>query len=108
MFMICSMRPRRSFPRGAHSKQTSSDCPTDGLLARRQLTRVHPAASVGRAVPACLGGRAILLALWGACPFGQNALLRVRAIADPRAAPMSGPHGGEPVAVEAADPGGDG
>src|SRR3954454_18953965 len=26
------------------------------------------------------GGRAILLALWGACPFGQNALWRVRAI----------------------------
>jgi hypothetical protein len=35
-------------------------------------------------------------------------LLRVSPIADPRATPMAGPHGGEPVAVEAADPGGDG
>src|SRR5205085_11900473 len=41
-------------------------------------------------------------------PFGQDALLRVSAIADPWSAPMAGPHGGEPVAVEAADPGGDG
>src|SRR3954451_5970912 len=53
------------------------------------------------------GDRAILLALWGACPFRQDALLRVRAIADPRAAPVAGSHGSEPVAVEAADPGGD-
>src|SRR5215212_1562047 len=53
-------------------------------------------------------GRAVRRALWGARPFGQNALLRVSAIADPRAAPMAGPHGGEPVAVEAADPGRDG
>src|SRR3954464_7189945 len=52
--------------------------------------------------------RAILLALWGACPFRQDALLRVRAIADPRAAPVAGSHGSEPVAVEAADRGGDG
>src|SRR3954447_18912892 len=54
------------------------------------------------------GGRAILLALWGACPFGQNALLLVDAIADPRATSVAGSHGSEPVAVEAADPGGDG
>src|SRR3954464_15666352 len=51
--------------------------------------------------------RAVLLALGRAGPFGQNALLRIRAIADPWSAPMAGPHGGEPVAVEAADPGGD-
>ena len=54
------------------------------------------------------GGRAVLLALWGSRPFRQNALLRVSAIADPRAASVAGPHGSEPVAVEAADPGGDG
>src|SRR3954471_186443 len=51
--------------------------------------------------------RAVLLALGRAGPFGQDALLRIRAIADPWSAPMAGPHGGEPVAVEAADPGGD-
>src|SRR3954451_9759425 len=51
--------------------------------------------------------RAVLLALGRAGPFGQNALLRIRAIADPWSAPMAGPHGGEPVAGEAADPGGD-
>src|SRR3954464_687228 len=52
--------------------------------------------------------RAVLLALWGSRPFRQDALLRVSAIADPRATPMAGPHGREPVAVEAADPGRDG
>src|SRR5215216_2500405 len=52
--------------------------------------------------------RAILFALGRAGPFGQNALLRVSPIADPWSAPMAGPHGGAPVAVEAADPGGDG
>src|SRR4051812_28607269 len=52
--------------------------------------------------------RAVLFALWGSRPFGQDALLRVTAIADPRATSVSRPHGGEPVAVEAADPGGDG
>src|SRR5215207_942983 len=52
--------------------------------------------------------RAVLLALGRACPFGQNALLRISAIADPWSAPMARPHGGEPLAVEAADPGGDG
>src|SRR3982751_5959776 len=51
------------------------------------------------------GGRAVLVALRGSSPFGQNALLRVSAIADPRTAPMPRPHGREPVAVEAADPG---
>src|SRR3954469_5451170 len=51
--------------------------------------------------------RAVLLALGRAGPFGQNALLRISAIADPWSAPMAGPHGGEPVAVEPADPGGD-
>src|SRR3954469_3236321 len=51
--------------------------------------------------------RAVRLALGRAGPFGQNALLRIRAIANPWSAPMAGPHGGEPVAVEAADPGGD-
>jgi hypothetical protein len=53
-------------------------------------------------------GRAVLFALRGSRPFRQNALLRVRAIADPRSAPMPRPHSGEPVPVEAADPGGDG
>src|SRR3954453_9152438 len=52
--------------------------------------------------------RAVLFALRGSRPFGQDALLRVSPIADPWSAPMAGPHGGEPVAVEAADPGGDG
>src|SRR3954471_20919954 len=51
--------------------------------------------------------RAVLLALRRAGPFGQDALLRISPIADPWSAPMAGPHGGEPVAVEAADPGGD-
>src|SRR3982751_6936720 len=51
--------------------------------------------------------RAVRLALRGARPFGQNALLRVSPIADPWSAPMAGPHGGEPVAVEATDPGGE-
>src|SRR3954470_1023516 len=54
------------------------------------------------------GGRAVRLALGRAGPFGQNAVLRVSAIADPRSAPVAGPHGGEPLTVEAADPGGDG
>src|SRR5215204_6330370 len=52
--------------------------------------------------------RAVLVALGHACPFGQNALLLVSPIADPWSAPMARPHGGEPVAVEAADPGRDG
>src|SRR5215218_7808409 len=52
--------------------------------------------------------RAVLLALRGTGPFGQNALLRASAIADPWSAPMARPHSGEPIAVEAADPGGDG
>src|SRR5215203_5568119 len=37
------------------AKQTSTDCPTDELRALRQLTRVHPEPSVGRAAQACLG-----------------------------------------------------
>src|SRR4051794_8254068 len=41
-------------------------------------------------------------------PFRQDALVRVSPIADPRATPMARPHGREPVAVEAADPGRDG
>src|SRR5215212_71952 len=53
-------------------------------------------------------GRAVRLALWGAGPFGQNALLRVSPIADPRATPMPRPHSGESLTVEATDPGGDG
>src|SRR3954452_14894138 len=53
------------------------------------------------------GGRAVLIALGRAGPFGQDALLRSSPIADPWSAPMAGPHGGEPVAVEAAHPGGD-
>src|SRR4051795_2556941 len=38
--------------------------------------------------------RAVLFALRGSRPFGQNALLRISAIADPWSAPMAGPHGG--------------
>src|SRR4051794_23051608 len=53
------------------------------------------------------GGRAVLIALGRAGPFGQDALLRVSAIADPWSASVAGPHGREPVAVEAADPGRD-
>src|SRR3954453_8117544 len=52
--------------------------------------------------------RAVLFALRGSRPFGQDALLRVSPIADPWSAPMARPHSGEPLAVEAADPGGDG
>src|SRR4051794_36102723 len=52
--------------------------------------------------------RAVLFALRGSRPFRQDALLRVSPIAGPWSAPMARPHSGEPVAVEAADPGGDG
>src|SRR3954451_21679509 len=52
--------------------------------------------------------RAVLLALGRARPFGQDALLRGSAIADPRATSVAGPHGREPVAVEAANPGREG
>src|SRR3954464_8128446 len=52
--------------------------------------------------------RAVLFALGGSRPFRQDALLRVSPIAGPWSAPMPRPHGGEPVAVEAADPGRDG
>src|SRR4051794_24993248 len=51
--------------------------------------------------------RAVLVALRSSRPFRQDALLRVSPIADPWSAPMARPHGGEPVAVEPADPGGD-
>src|SRR3954452_4051284 len=54
------------------------------------------------------GGRTVPLALGRSGPFRQNALLRVSAIADPRSARVSRSHGREPVAVEVADPGGDG
>src|SRR5215217_6349647 len=53
-------------------------------------------------------GRAVLFALWGSRPFRQDALLRISARADPRAASVAGPHGREPLAVEAADPGREG
>src|SRR5215210_1463109 len=52
--------------------------------------------------------RAVLVALRSSRPFRQDALLRVSPIADPWSAPMARPHRGEPVAVEAANPGGDG
>src|SRR3954464_8959058 len=52
--------------------------------------------------------RAVLVALRSSRPFRQNALLRLSPIADPWSAPMARPHRGEPLAVEAADPGGDG
>ncbi len=54
------------------------------------------------------GRRAVLFALWGSRPFGQDALLRISPIADPRAAPMPRPYSGEPDAVEASDPGREG
>src|SRR3982751_5608814 len=41
------------------------------------------------------GGRAVLIALGRAGPFGQDALLRISAIADPWSAPMARPHGRE-------------
>ena len=53
-------------------------------------------------------GRAVLFALGGSRPFRPKALLRVSARADPRSAPMPRPHSGEPVTVEATDPGGEG
>src|SRR3954471_7479574 len=53
-------------------------------------------------------GRAVLVALGQAGPFGQNALLRISPIADPWSAPMAGPDSREPLAVEATDPGRDG
>src|SRR4051812_47500372 len=43
--------------------------------------------------------RAVLFALRGSRPFGQDALLRVSPIADPWSAPMARPHSGEPLAV---------
>src|SRR4051794_6700649 len=52
--------------------------------------------------------RAVLVALRSSRPFGPDALLRVSPIADPWSAPMARLHGREPLAVEAADPGGDG
>src|SRR3954453_3149627 len=71
----------------------------------RQSVRSLPQGSLQQAQRP--SGRAVLPALGRAGPFGQNALLRISAIADPWSAPMAGPHGGEPVAVEPADPGGD-
>jgi hypothetical protein len=50
------------------TKQTSTDGPTDELRAPRQLTRVHPEPSVGRAVQACLGA----LPLARGCPAGMR------------------------------------
>src|SRR5688500_14492025 len=51
------------------------------------------------------GGRAVLLALGRAGPFGQNALRRVSPIAGPRSAPVARPQGRESLAVEATDTG---
>src|SRR3954463_16318362 len=48
--------------------------------------------------------RAILLALGRAGPFGQDALLRVSAIAEPRATSVAGSHGRETFAIEARHP----
>src|SRR3954465_8715555 len=76
--------------------------------------RAHPGQSVRSFVQGFLQQaqrprrRAVLVALGRAGPFSQNALLRVSPIADPWSTPMARPHSGEPVAVEAADPGGDG
>jgi hypothetical protein len=54
------------------------------------------------------GGAAILLTLGRSRPLGQNALLRLSPVADPRPAAMVRMHGGQALAVEAADPGRDG
>src|SRR3954470_24215657 len=54
------------------------------------------------------GSRAVLFALRGSRPFRQNALLLVDAIAEAGPSAVTRLHGSEPVAVEAADPGGDG
>src|SRR3954464_1617600 len=76
--------------------------------------RAHPGQSVRSFVQGFLQQaqrprrRAVLLALGRAGPFSQNALLLVSPIAGPWSTPMARPHSGEPVAVEAADPGGDG
>src|SRR3954449_12231458 len=53
------------------------------------------------------GSRAVLFAVRGSRPFRQNALLRVDAIAEAWPSAVTRLHGSEPVAVEAADPGGD-
>src|SRR3954463_9682180 len=53
------------------------------------------------------GSRAVLFAVRGSRPFRQNALLLVDAIAEAWPSAVTRLHGREPVAVEAADPGGD-
>src|SRR5829696_5758508 len=53
------------------------------------------------------GRRAVLVALRGSRHFGQNALLLVDPIAEAWPSAVTRLHGREPVAVEAADPGGD-
>src|SRR3954449_13497236 len=53
------------------------------------------------------GSRAVLFAVRGSRPFRQNALLLVDAIAEAWPSAVTRLHGSEPVAVEAADPGGD-
>src|SRR3954454_9183392 len=53
------------------------------------------------------GSRAVLFALRGSRPFRPNALLLVDAIAEAWPSAVTRLHGREPVAVEAADPGGD-
>jgi hypothetical protein len=52
-------------------------------------------------------GSAILLPLGRSRPLGQNALLLLNPVADPRPAAMVRVHGGKPFPVEAADPGRD-
>src|SRR3954464_7281679 len=53
------------------------------------------------------GSRAVLFALRGSRPFRQNALLLVDAIAEAWPSAVTRLHGSEPVAFEAAHPGGD-
>src|SRR4051812_48309224 len=53
------------------------------------------------------GSRAVLFAVRGSRHFGQNALLLAEAIAEAWPSAVTRLHGREPVAVEAADPGGD-
>jgi hypothetical protein len=54
------------------------------------------------------GGAAILFPLRRSGPLGQDALLLVSPVADPRPAAMMRAHGGQSLPVEAADPGRDG
>ena len=80
--------------------------------------RPHARCAAERADPGSPSGAGARLAAAGSRPSrravrwrgprahsARTRSLRISAIADPWSAPMAGPHGGEPVAVEPADPG---